>query len=277
MSGEEIKEDLIEEEIPEDQVEEGQEESVAEPVDPKDAEEARKYGWRPKEEFDRDPKGWVDAKRFLELPSTEVKRLRDENKRKDEDYEARFKRLDESNKAAMQRAIELQKAEYQREMEALRIKQREAVENADPEAFDALEAQRAKLRPPQETVEQGPPPELEAYRNSDKGKWLNDPILRDMGARAIHLAGMDSAPVAKQIEYAEQQVRQYFPHIFQAPDPAPQRSKVDGGGMGAAPNRKGVTALPAEARAAAKEFVEMGLYKSMDEYAADYWKQEGGK
>jgi len=271
----------LEDDLEEGQVEEEQAEEEGEPVvqvDPAAEEEARKYGWRPLSEFRGNKDGWVDAARFLELPSTQNKQLRDELKSTRETFAERLDRLDNANKAAMRRAMENQKAEYEREMEALRTRQREAVESGDVETWDRLEQQRNRMQPPTQQPD-GPPPEVEQYAQSEAGKWVNDPVLKRIGAEAIQSGGMVGRPVSEQLAYAEKHVRQYFPHMFQqqAEQPKQPRNRVDGGGLGGAQRGKGVNSLPAEARAAGKEFVEAGIYKSLDDYAKDYWSQEAAE
>ena len=54
---------------------------------------ARKYGWRPKGEFDRDPSGWVDADRFLELPATRLKMTNDAKRELERELKNRDERL----------------------------------------------------------------------------------------------------------------------------------------------------------------------------------------
>jgi hypothetical protein len=50
-------------------------------------------------------------------------------------------------------------------------------------------------------------------------------------------------------------------------------SKVDSGGMGVVGHKKGTNSLPPEALAAARDFVEMGIFKSVEDYAKHYHAQ----
>ena len=61
-------------------------------------------------------------------------------------------------------------------------------------------------------------------------------------------------------------------------DPArPSAAKVDAGGMGMIGRRaKGAADLPPEAAKAAQAFVAEGIFKSVDDYARDYFSQTGG-
>lgn len=281
--------DLIEQEVedvedltPEEEIdgEEGGEDTVAaaEPEpDPEAETEARKYGWKPKSEFTLAPDGWVDAKRFLELPSTEVKRLRDELRQRDTGFAERLERLDSANKAAMSRALEQEREKHKQAVAEIQRQQREAVENGDVERYDALERQRSNMKPPEAPQEQqqaGPAPEVVDYRQ--KNEWAQDPALWAEAAQAVnYMPDFQKATPAQQLQYAENVMRRKYPHMFQAQQEQPKpRNRVDGGGLGGGNRGKGVNALPGEALAAAKEFVEQGVYKSVEDYAKDYWAQE---
>ena len=251
-------------------------------TDPEIEAEARKYGWRPKEEFDRDPEGWVDAERFMELPSTHKKMLRDELRERDkklEEYQQRMDRLEKTNKAALETALDQQKRAYEDKIQQLRAAQRRAVEEGDTERWERLEDYKSKLEPPKapefdEPQQPQEDPAVAQYASSPEGQWLQDPIMRDFAARAI-----DMDPKARmldaqgQIQYAEQKVKEYFPHKFE--QPRQQRQKVDGGGLAGGRSRNTASKLPPEAMKAAKEFVEMGVFKSVDDYAKQYFEQEG--
>lgn len=278
MADEQIEEqEGLEEQTPPEQ------EAEAEEPPARDLEaeaEARKYGWRPKEEFDRDPDGWVDADRFLELPSTHKKMLKDELRERDktlEDYKLRMERLEKTNKVAMDQALAAQKTQYEAELRQVRAAQRKAVEEGDTDRYDRLEAyEQSLLKEPPKTPEMEPErpgtdPYIEQYQASPEGQWLNDPILRKFGADAINLAGKNDAPAHEQVKIAEAAVRDYFPHKFEAP--APKRQKVDGGGLAGGKARQTASKLPPEALKAAKDFVAQGIFKSVDDYAKAYFEE----
>lgn len=256
---------------------EPQVEPQAEPqVDTETQDEARKYGWRPKEEFDLNPEGWVDAERFLELPSTQRKQLQDVNRNLQEKLDAQNAQMDQVRKEAAKAAkLAMEEAERRHRAEMARIisQQREAVETADTEKYDALERQKLDLYKSQPQPE--PPsasPEFTQLMN--KSTWAKDPMLVRFAADSINMAGpeMLAKSDVEQFKYAESKIREYFPQKFEQPKPTIQ--KVDGGGLGAAPKTRGANSLPAEARAAGKEFVEQGLFKSLDDYAKSYFEGE---
>lgn len=277
----------IEEEL--DELEVDAQPSEEELAAQKEAEdEARKYGWRPKEEFDRDPEGWVDASRFLELPSTNVKMLRD-TKRELEGQLADLKksqteeisRIQAVSKKATERQLEREKAAYEAKLRELQAGQRKAVEEADTEAFDnlrALEAEHRKHEPQPEPEMPGQPqqqPQIDPLISSyvEQHEWAKNPLLWGEATQAVEY-GLRSKQIQPdntqaQIDYAESVMKAKYPHLFAKPE-----SRVETGGLATgAPRNKGVDDLPADAKRIGKEYVEDGVYKNMAEYAADYWSE----
>jgi hypothetical protein len=244
--------------------------------------QARKYGWRPQSEFDRPSASWVDADRFLELPATNVKVLRDEIKKRDEDYSRQIEEVTRGTKMAVDRVRAQEQQRYEADLNAIRKAKREAVDMADVRAYEAAEKQEQALKAPD--MQQAAPhaqgaqhdPYVTEYANAND--WMKNPILFDTARKLI-----DANPSAlqmgakEQIAYAETEVRRMYPAYFPATQTAaPSRaSRVDGGGLGTGRARgKGADDLPADVRKVAREFVTEGVYKSMDEYAADYFAQE---
>lgn len=244
-------------------------------------EEAKKYGWKPKEEFDLAPDGWVDAERFLELPSTDNKRLRDENRafkeaseKSQSEFQSRIDRLEASNKEAVKRALEVQKQQYEDQQASLRQQQRDAAEIGDVETFDRIETQRATLKPPEPIAEpqhQEVHQDIVAYAKANE--WTQDPLLWRMAADAVGSnPDILARSPAEQMAYGEKVVKDLFPHKFATPKP--KRQMVDGGGFGASANQgKGASSLPPEAVKAGREFVEQGIFKSLEDYAKVYHEQ----
>lgn len=279
MQENETMEDLTEE-IVQEEPEVQQEEAEKPDVDSEVETEARKYGWRPKEEYDRDPQGWVDAKRFLELPSTDNKKLRDELRERDKTYQETLSRIERASKAAMERARQQERERYEEKLRDLSNRKLEAVRNADDEGYQQLSRQEEQLRQnaPQAPVQeqQGPDPWVQEYAQSERGKWINNPILRKEGSEAIeYMPNKAQATPQQQIEYAEQMLRE----AGRLPKPAEPkkdaRNMVDPGGLAGGRKQKGVAALPSEARKHGKDFVEQGIFKDLEEYAKAYWAEEG--
>lgn len=241
-------------------------------------EEARKYGWRSRDEFDREPEGWVDAGRFLEFPSTQVKMLRDEKEALKGELggvKEQLERIGSVQREAVQIARDQERKKYEDELAQITQQQRRAVEEANPEAFDALERQKQDMQkrapqPQQPQVDQA----VVKYRQDND--WTQNPALWAEAVQAVEYLPPDQRGSAEQqLEFAEKTMRTKYPHMFQAEPPkTPAASKVDGGGLGLGRKMgKGVNDLPSDAQKVAREMVEDGIFKSVDDYAKAYWEQ----
>lgn len=278
--------DEIEQELPEGEVEEEQPvETPKEPeADPESEAEARKYGWRPKSEFDKDPAGWVDAKRFLEIPQTQVKMLRDlrrNDEREKRELREQLARIEGTTKTAIERVREQEKLAYEARIAELEKAKREAAEVGDLRRYDDLQKQQANIRQPaplpehvSEPVPQAPP-ELIAYQQGPTGAWVNNTEAVAFGYEEIERnPSIKRLPVTKQLQWAEARVREFFPELFPQ-QPQPMRARVDGGGLGGSARRgKGPEDLPPEARQIGSDFVKEGVFKSLEDYAREYFAQE---
>lgn len=285
--GEQMKDEIEQEEDREEIAEEEQEELVKEPVeesDPESEAEARKYGWRPKSEFDRDPSGWVDAKRFLEIPQTQVKMLRDSKRASEKELRElrdQVSRIEGTTKTAIERVREQEKLAYEAKLSEFERSKREAAEVGDMARYDAIQSQQAKLRAP-EPIEQPREqprihPDLEVYRQSDAGAWIGNSDATSFGYAEIERnPSIKQLPVGKQLQWVEGRVREHFPELF--PQQQQRASKVDGGGVAGFQRRgKGADDLPAEARQVGQDFVKEGVFKNLEDYAREYFGQEAGR
>lgn len=274
-----------EDELPE--IEEAVEAPEVEQPDPDLEAEAKKYGWKPKSEFTLAPDGWVDAARFMEMPQTQVKILRDTNRelaRQRKELDERLSRIDQTTSAALNRVREQEKRQYEAALARVRAEQTKAVEVADVDAYNKARQNEEQLLKAMPAAPETPayPPETLSYMQSEKGSWMKDAELMAFAAQAIDDApGVRALPAAKQIEWAERQVRSVFPEKFApsapqaAPVAAPRASRVDGGGLASARRERGPEDLPAEAKQVGAQFVKEGLYSNLQEYARDYFKQAG--
>lgn len=249
-------------------------------VDPETVEEAKKYGWRAKEEFDLAPEGWVDADRFMELPATQRKVLKDQNKAltgQIDELKAQSENVAREAARAAKLAMEQQQRQHQEQIAKLQFEQRKAAEVGDMAEYDRLNAERQKVegvQPAQQPTQPQRSQEYQAHHQS--AEWAKDPILWKFAVDAVNQGGDTVLGMRDidQLKYAEAKVREYFPHKFEAPEPPKpaKPSKVDGGGIGGAAPKKGINSLPADARKAGKEFVEAGVFKDMEAYAKAYFE-----
>lgn len=245
-------------------------------------EQARKYGWRPKEEFDLEPEGWVDADRFLEFPQTQNKMLRDEMKELRASVEAKDQEIQKVQQGAIEatRKIDgLVQDGVQRELDRLREEKRAAVEAADTEQYQILEEREQKVIAAQGGNKPQADPAVLAYKADPKNTWAQNPVLWNQAAQIVQSnPAVLSQPAVEQVKYAEEQIRMMYPAYFkeEGASAAPQRTtpKVDAGGMGGV-FKTGTSAadLPPEALKAGKDFVSEGVFKSMEDYAKAYFSE----
>lgn len=244
-------------------------------------EEARKYGWRPKEDFDRDPDNWIDADRFMDLPQTHVKMQRDEIKslrEKLNGYDGQLENIKRTAQQAAENARKQERERYESELEQVRRAQVQAAEEADSERFRQLQSREDQIRERMSAPQEAAPkidPDVAKYRQENE--WTQNPALWQEAVQAVNLMpNLSRATTQQQIEFAETTMRQKYPHMFKAAESAPSAAKVDGGGLGLGGRKaKGIRDLPPEARSAGEEFVAEGFFKSMDDYAKSYFEQEG--
>lgn len=247
-----------------------------------DAAEARAFGWKAPEEWAGEkPAGYIDdPRRYMDRAQSfkPFKVLREQAENDKRAFEERIKRME----AVTAKTVEAQRAAYERDMEAIRRQQLEAVDTADRERYDALEKQKTTLARPPELPAVPPEPSPVAREVDEYGKentWVNNPILRDAGARLIDANGWANRPPREQLQLAEAEVRKLYPGAFPAATPTPAVARttiqrVDGGGLGGGAKGGAFTALPGEAKTAFKRFVEQGIFTDTEadrkRYADDY-------
>lgn len=219
---------------------------------------ASKMGWKPKEEWTRDPDKFVDAPEFLENTPKVLAELKERGER-----QAR----------AAAAAIEDERARKMEE--ATRVIR----ESDDPKQ---REAAAQELR--------GPPPETQAWLS--KNPWFHtDPDAQALAASTVNRMAASGASITAQLEEAEKTVRQRFPEYFangteqrlsdvrrQAPTPPKVQDGSRAGGNGA-PKEKTFADVPRADRDAfngnlLKHFMANGLTQEQAQarYANSYWK-----
>ena len=245
-----------------------------------DAAEAKAFGWKAPEEWAGEkPRGYIDdPRRYLERAETfrPFKVLRDRTENLERDFQERFRKLESASSAT----IISERARYDREIATIQQGKRDAVDTADREMYDRLEKQQASLSRPYDA----PPPASQpivqdtfVQEYAKANDWVNNPILREAGAKLIEAGGYANRPAKDQIEYAEREVRRMYPNMFApvaAAQPAPMQMRVDGGGLGGGAKGGAFAKLPTEAKSAFKKFVGDGIFQDTEvdrkRYADDY-------
>lgn len=163
---------------------------------------ARKMGWRPKEEWDRDPANWRDWDQFLEQTPEQVKSLQE-----------RARKLQESNQRNAQAAAAAIEETRRQAVADAEARLRAAVEAQDPEAAVAAGKELAKTA--------GPAPETVAW--VARNPWFeNDPEAQAVARATVERSAKAGATIPEQLEAAEASVRKRFPEHFDAPREEPK-------------------------------------------------------
>lgn len=245
---------------------EGPVEPVERPIDPETIALAEKYGWRPKEQSTLPEGSWMDAERFVAASKTQVRILRDQLGETSKKVEA----AEALARTAAETVRRQERARYDGMMADIRQRKEAAVEASDVETYKKLDEAEARLR----TTPQEPDAEVTAFFADEKHAWTKDPVLRSAMANAI-----DASPEARtmstvqQLRWADEQVRKYYPHVFQPAAPPQPRdeggryttSRVDGGGL-ATGSGSASHGLTAEENAEVQGMIRKGIFKNVGEY-----------
>jgi len=257
---------------------------------------ARAHGWVGKDEWQGDPDKWRPADEFVkrgeELLPVALERSRALERRL-ADIEAQAAReratytdhLSRVEKTALT-ALERQKAILESSYKAAL---RQAAETGDVARYDQLEKDRVVALQPYDQappVQQPAPPPQQAHADPtvaswvQKNEWFNrDPVLNSV-AQAIHMDLLRSRPgmsLEENLQATTQEVRRRFPDKFGTPSTpttivAPM-VEAGGGRMPSTTARRGKGAqdLPSDVRATGERFVKQGLFKDLNEYAAEFF------
>ena len=247
----------------------------AEPAAPEwtdeDAEAAKMLGWKDPGEWEGEkPSGFIDdPRRFLERAES-FGPFRKLKERLDSVEETSRKAADIAAKQ-IERVREQEKAEYERELESIRRAQREAVDSADAEAFDALEKRRENLAAPSdpEPAESENTDPLEPFKGeTTRGSTtpFSEITASSLSGRRFKRARWRRAIRRRRWLTPKRRLKGYYPHLFEdAPKPKPKASPVAGDTIAPFRRKSGFDSLPADAKAVFKRQVEQGIFANTPE------------
>jgi len=268
-----------EEEGTEEEHEEGSEEHEGtEEVEEELEEMARKAGWKPKEEWDG--KGeWRDAKEFLEKGKeinsflkkqndsllSELRAVKDENKKVLSATERIIKMHEESKKQAVEEA--LRQFERQRQ---------EAIEEGDYEAVVDIEKEMEKVKPKEEEKkDEGPPPNFQEWVR-DNSWYMND---KKMAARAdriaaeFHQTGRFGEDDPDLYALVREEMEARYPSFFSNPN-REKKAKVAASKRTPAGGKKSFNSLTKEQKDAYFIMKDHGLEISKEKWAEKFNEEE---
>lgn len=251
---------------------------TTEASEPTAEDRARSMGWVPAEEFRGDPKRWVSADEFVRRGENEMPILRERLRK----FEADKRELELTVRDLHSHYRKSEERAYLKALNEVRAETRRAVESGDVEAFEQAEKRREEIErerpvaaPP---VAQGPTPTPEQTEWVTRNQWFvaNSPDYDpDMSAYVLTRyqieenanPGIAPADVLRRIDAS---LRKTFPNKFGANPRRDNAPRVEGGGATVRGAKRGYADLPAEAKQACDRFIKAGIFKSRDEYVAEY-------
>ena len=204
-------------------------------------EQARRNGWRPKDEYTGPEGKWVDAETFMargvENPAILYERFRTLDDRYGK-LERRFGeqagKLDQATQTMSEMAQMLRTSQenaYKRARTELLAQREAAVESGDTTGFKKADTQLADLdaaapkppaaQPPQPQQQNQPPAEVTAWYASNPW-YLSDPELR-AEADTIHIGLLQTRrdmTLEQNLRQVTERVRKLYPEKFAPPPPA---------------------------------------------------------
>jgi len=270
--------------------------------------EARKQGWRPREEFSGDGDDWVDAKTFVERGNTNPRilqsrvekldrALQDKDRKLQEMQETYDKRLQNVSKMT-EYALQQQRKNLESQFSAVK---RQAVQVGDEELYDKVEQQEQQTRqqwaredeqrrkdsdePKKQADKPDEPAEVGDWkaRNPwfEKDRTMTDEAVAYESYLAQARPGMS---LQERLEATREHIVKEFPQKFgrrekqNMSEDRRRGSPVESGqrSAGAAKqNDGGFSKLPPEAKGQFESFVKEGLFKDDVASRAEYAKHYG--
>jgi len=254
--------------------------------------EAREMGWRPKEEWNKDPDQWRTAEEFVErgkkvvpILNDRIHKLTDEISYLKNDMKMVLKLNQDQIQRATEEGYSRAEAEYKVQLQALNDKARKAVEDGDVDEYDRVEKAKKDLKKPEKQTVQPqnnePSPEFKEWNKNNQ--WYTDNAdLRQYADMLGHgiVTKNPNIPEKELFEAVEKEVKRVFAHVFTNQNRENAQS-VEGGGSGGEQGggkKKTWSDLPADAKKAyerqAKMLKQAGRDFTKDEYVKLYFEEE---
>lgn len=254
--------------------------------------EAKRFGWVPKEEFRGTESDWVDAETFVKRGKEINPILRANNERLKKELDAErdkhnaemkaLKEAAEEFKQFQKDAFERKQKELATELEALKAQRKEAIREGDADLVVELEdrieevkEERASTKEPVAATKADEPAQIDPALSEwmENNKWFGSDIEATEIANGIGASVMRQFPGLKGkafLDKVDERLKSRVPELYGNPNQS--RNTVEGGGArgNTSSGKKTYENLPAEAKAACDKFVRQGLFKSKQEYVDLY-------
>jgi hypothetical protein len=259
------------------------------------AERASTQGWAPLDEWRGDPDKWVDAKTFVERGEQNNFMLRERNDKLFDEMKSMRETLGDLHKRNIEAEERGRKKEHDRIMTSLNAQQREAIEEADVDRFDAIENKKKETLTAfeAESVEEEKPVTDNAIPEDvqkDVTKWIDDnpwytkDAALNMEAQGVHMRLQREEPnltVAENLAKVGEEIAKRYPDQFgvkKEEEPSTKSRKkhiqkppaaVHNGAAGS--KEKGYNDLPLDARKLCDKYVKQIPGYTKEEYIKDYF------
>lgn len=248
--------------------------------------DARRMGWKPREEFAGDEADWSDWQEWLDVDSKTAPQLRHRNKvlsRKLDQLDRGYKKIERTLDGVKGFIDRSEQRGYERAMAELKERQREAVADADPDAYDRASEQIDRLEADRKQADDAPKVDVEAQQAFNRwrieatwyGKDTAMTATADAYANEIGTYRDLGMEPGEYLELLEDRVKKEFPHKFtNGNGAAPRRASAVGGvnETRGARNAETFDNLPAEAKAQFRNFEQMGVPIDKAAFARDAWQ-----
>ena len=259
--------------------------------------DARLFGWVPKEEFRGSEETWVDAETFVKRGKEINPILRANNERLKKEMEAeRKKHSDEINelkksaeefKQFQKDAFERKQKQLEAELGDLKNQRKEAIREGDADLVVELEDRIEEVKEEKAKkveVEQPKPvstADTEVKLDPTLSQWIeNNNSWFGPDVEATEIANGIGASIRRQfptltgkafLDKLDEKLKQRVPELYCNQNQT--RNAVEGSttrSSSASSGKKSYDNLPADAKAACDKFVKQGLFKSKQEYVDLY-------
>lgn len=241
---------------------------------------AMEDGWRPESEWEGETKDWIAAKEFnfrgelMSRISSQTAQL-NAGEKKTEELAKALHILGEHHKKTAE-------TEHKRILKALKNEKIMAMEEGDVAATVELDDKIADLKESKKVEDaqiveadqvqapNGIPPEVASWLSAEDNAWYHTDPVRKGVADAISDAFIrdnPNAPIIDMLKHVDKVVRQEMPHKFTNPKTTTNSKVTETSTSNRSKNKKFTSRdLDDEQKVAAKTFVDMGVFDTMQEY-----------
>jgi len=224
---------------------------------------ASELGWVPKEKFKGKEEDWKPAVDFIREGKNIQKGLAKDVKR----LSSQMETMSRTSAAILQERIDAEKAR-------LEAAHRKAVEDDDPDAALQIGKRIDQLDRQKQTVNGGPSPDVQEW--VERNPWFTtNPLANAIAVQTAEAYARQGKGVAEQLQAAEDEVKRAYPHLFSTTKPPAGVATPGSRSASQSTRAKGFADMPREAQDIAKDMVDRGVIKTVDDYSRNYWASEG--